>query len=113
MSDTEKSLFIGCNRFGGTRCALSCAHYDRYRGCRKTCKTLEEFMKSAVEDGTPDLETMVKDYHKDKPPSSMPSKHSCKGLPLQEFKCKYCKFVAKSGRGLKKHMTMSHKMIYR
>ncbi len=104
MPDTEKNLFIRCERFGGTRCALGCAHFDRYRGCRKNCKDLENFMKE-----TPDLESMVKEYYDKNPSEFLTSVNSCKGLPLQEYRCKYCRFVAKSERGLKKHMTMSHK----
>lgn len=100
----DKSLFIGCSRFGGTRCALGCAHFDRYKACRRDCKTLEAFMKDAENE---DLEKQVKLYYADKT-SPMPSRYSCKGLPLQEFRCKYCRFVAKSSRGLKKHVTMSH-----
>jgi hypothetical protein len=44
--------------------------------------------------------------------SLLPSKRCCEGLPLEEEKphtCEKCGYVAASERGLKSHMTRSHK----
>lgn len=105
MEDESKKEvpYIGCHRFGGKRNALACAHFDRYRGCRRRCKSLEEVMKTT--------ETFVEDVKStyEVRQSLLPSKHSLKGLPLEPFRCQVCDYVAKSSRGLKAHMTRSHK----
>ena len=81
MEDESKKEVphIGCHRFGGKRNALACAHFDRYRGCRRRCKTLEEAMKSS-EDFIEHVKAVYGEFE-----SLLPSKHSLKGLPLEPF----------------------------
>ncbi len=104
MEDTSKkeSPYIGCNRFGGKRNAHACAHFDRYRGCRRRCKSLEEVLAS-TETFTDDVKSIYEGRQ-----SLLPAKHSLKGLPLEPFRCPLCDYVAKSLRGLKAHKTRSH-----
>jgi predicted Zn-ribbon and HTH transcriptional regulator len=98
----HEGWYIGCPRFGGSRFSLSCAHLDRRKGCRRYCATLKKKMEER-----PDFIESMKEVYKESP-STLPSKYSGKGLPIQPFQCDYCGFVAKSDRGLKSHITKSH-----
>jgi len=103
--EEKAPVYIGCLRFGSKRFAMACAHYDRFRGCRKRCKSLEEAMKA-----DPDFIQHVEEAYRDRQ-MLLPCRHSCKGLPLEEdnpYKCTKCGYVAKSIRGMKSHATRSH-----
>ena len=102
-SNKEVPLYIECSRFGGKRNALSCAHFDRYRGCRRRCKSLEGAMKANEE-----FVDKVKHVYEARE-SFMSSKHSLKGLPLEPLRCQICDYVGKSVKGLSIHMKRSHK----
>jgi len=100
--------FIKCERFGGRRPAPACVHFDRYKPCRRGCLTLAKWMKD-----NPDYEAIVAKAYGAKPKTFaaarvMTSKHSGKALPKEGTACKRCRFVAKTPRGLKVHMTRSH-----
>ena len=40
---------------------------------------------------------------------SIPFKHSGRNLPDPKLACKFCKFIARSERGLRIHLKRSHK----
>ena len=101
----EREWRIHCVRFGGTRNSLACAHYDRYRSCRKNCAELKKIV-----DEHEDFEDKVAALFKDRK-TFLSSNYSCKGIPSSKevpFKCHICGYVAKSERGLKSHKTRSH-----
>ena len=95
---------IACPRFGGSRLAPSCCTMDRYRFCRKRCKTLSDHLQKF-----PNLPEEAQKYYKDKELSGwqmMNMSFANKSLPPDvSLVCKKCGFVAKSPRGLKSHMT--------
>lgn len=102
----EIDIFIKCPRFGGTRNGLACAHYDRYRACRRTCESLAELIKKYE-----DFDGKVSSCFAERS-SFMTSRSSCKFLPVEkesEFKCVGCGYLAKSARGMRSHITRSHK----
>lgn len=102
----EIDIFIKCPRFGGTRNGLSCAHYDRYRGCRKSCESLAGLIVK-YEDFAGAVRECFSERH-----SYMTARSSCKNLPVEEesdYKCEACGYIAKSARGMRAHLTRSHK----
>jgi len=109
--------FIECPKFGGKRPAPACIHYDRYKACRRKCKSLE-----AYTDAHPDYQEIVeKQYAKPKEGDFIQStlfgglqaKHSGKGVPDSELACHLCSFVGKSSRGLHIHLRRTHKVLKR
>jgi hypothetical protein len=107
--------FIECERFGGKRPAPACVHFDRFKTCRRWCTALRKHMEktpSFLEKVTaiysPKKESTTEEYFQHQ--LFMPRKHSGKGIPDPELGCKICKFVAKSPRGLRTHMTRTHKV---
>lgn len=105
---------LPCSRFGGTRPAVCCVHFDRYRNCRRNCSELKKLLIQR-----PDFAKLVEDYfaERSKKPVSegglfeCKSSQSGKNLPDPLLGCKYCNFIAKSPRGLKIHMRRTHKKI--
>lgn len=107
MTDEQQRHSISCPRFGGTRFATACVHYDRYRGCRRGCPDLAKHMKEF-----PNLVEIAKEWfanHDDKPIfAAMSSKFSGKGVADPQLRCRYCRFVGKSPRGLRIHYSRTH-----
>lgn len=99
--------YISCPRFGGRRLALSCVHYDRYRGCRRNCVSLK---KHLAEHGN--LKELVEEHFADRE-TFLPSNNSGKNVPDPERACKFCDFVGKSVRGLMIHYRRTHNVSYR
>jgi len=99
-----------CPKFGGKRLAPVCVHSDRYRYCRMGCHSIEKIMKD-----NPDLlkesKEFYKNYTKDKKGYNVKSRHSwvVHGPPKEKIPCPHCKFKALTQRGLKSHLTRSHK----
>lgn len=82
-------------------------HFDRYRLCRKKCKSLEAFLKK-----TPDAKELLKpaqEREKGKERFVQLSLFSGRNLPDADLRCKSCDFTAKSPRGLKVHRSRTHK----
>lgn len=113
MSNLEH--FIECPKLGGKRPAPACIHYDRYRSCRRKCKSLEAYVKA-----NPNYKEVVEEhYNKNKDGSfieatlfaSLPSKQSGKNIPDFDLACHLCSFTGKSKRGLCIHLRRTHKVF--
>jgi hypothetical protein len=114
----EPEMYIGCPRFGGQRLAPACAHYDRYRFCRRSCKNLERFIEAH-----PDIDGMLKvvqeaeakrkekEAEEQRTSVFLHSKFSGRGMPDPKLSCKYCKFIGKTERGLCIHYKRTHKLL--
>jgi hypothetical protein len=106
-----EQLFIKCSRFGGTRLSYACAHYDRYRGCRKGCKPLQTIINEV--EGFKELVQAHYDAKDLVNPDriTIASDNCCSRLPVKktEFTCEICGYTARSSRGFKSHRTKSHK----
>lgn len=102
--------FIECPRFGGSRPAPACVHYDRYRLCRKKCKSLEAYLKNNkdFQKELDHLKEKEKNKLRYKQPDLFTQKFSGKNLPDSSLRCSACRFTAKSDRGLKIHKKRSH-----
>lgn len=98
-----ETFYIPCPRFKRNVNALSCAHWDRYRNCRRKCAVLKG--KILTTENFIDKVNEVYQEEKD----IMPASYSCKGLPYAPFMCTLCDFVGKSDLGLRVHMTRRHK----
>lgn len=84
--------------------------YDRYKACRRHCAALKEVL-----DKEPDLVAQADEYFKKKTQEKevvdlFGTKFLGKNLPDAIFGCKMCAFIAKSERGLRVHMTRTHKI---
>lgn len=108
-----KSHYIECPRFKGQRSAAACILFDRYKICRRRCKTLESHLKD-----NRDLTEKVKGYVDERKENKntklfLGGWKSCRffgqNLPNDNLNCKYCNFVASSERGLKVHLKRTHK----
>ena len=108
-----KAHYIGCPRFKGQRSAAACILFDRYKVCRRRCKSLESHLKKE-----PDLVEKVKEYLEGRKEKKQTKsllnglksfKFFGKNLPNNNLNCKYCNFVASSERGLKTHLKRTHK----
>lgn len=105
-----KLHYIKCPRFHGCRSAAACVLFDRYKICRRRCKSLEAHLKKH-----PELTEKVKGYlekrkeKKERRNFLRDWKFFGKNLPGNKFNCKLCDFVARSERGLKIHMKRTHK----
>ena len=119
MIETEDEdlgkIAISCDRFGGTRPAVSCVHFDRYRSCRRGCLSLKKLLTER-----PDFAKTVEDYFEQRAEKARitggglfecKSNQSGKNLPDPVLGCKFCNFVGKSPRGLRIHMRRTHKVI--
>ncbi len=105
--------FIACPRFGGRRPAPACMHYDRYRLCRKKCKSLEAFIKKNP--SSPELVKAIQaketaETRYEQPSLFLPTKFSGKNLPDFALQCRLCVFVGKTERGLKIHLKRKHRV---
>ena len=114
MDEEKRALrfeehFIVCPIKGGTRCAACCVYFDRYKGCRRHCASLNKHLKA-----NPTLMEAVTQYYEEK------KKEKVKGsgndffgqfLPDLELTCPYCKFIGKSPRGLRIHLRRTHNRI--
>ena len=117
--------FIECPKFGGKRPAPACMHYDRYKSCRRNCKSLEAYVKA-----NPNYQEVVEKHYtkkhcdEDKPAQQglfvqttllggLQAKHSGKNIPDYELACHLCSFVGKSKRGLYIHLRRTHKILKR
>lgn len=99
--------FIACPATGGTRCAACCVYFDRYKGCRRHCASLNKHLTA-----NPTLIEEVRKYYEEKKktkPQEDANKFFGQFLPTPELNCMFCKFIAKSARGLKIHMRRTHK----
>lgn len=114
LAETEKkewlgNTFVSCPRFGGTRMAPVCVHADRYRFCRRSCSSIEKLLKDRpdfLEEAKDFYEKYAKDKNLKAPTTKSWIKH---GAPKPKISCPHCSFKAKSERGLKAHITRSHK----
>jgi hypothetical protein len=100
--------YVDCPKFGGTRQAPACIHFDRYKPCRRNCKSIRNHLEKY-----PDFPKIVAEYfsvrEKENPGIfTMGSKYAGKNLPDPELACRYCKFIAKTVRGLRIHYKRSH-----
>lgn len=101
----KKAHYIRCPRYGGRRAAPACIIYDRYKRCRKTCKSLEKHLEEH-----PDLVKEAKDLLEKKSPTlRQGALFAGRDLPDGELRCEGCGFQANSLRGLKLHKAKSHK----
>jgi len=109
MEDTTLKFeehYIACPLTSGTRCAACCVYFDRYKGCRRHCASLNQHLKA-----NPTLiEEVTKYYERKKSdkPSDTSNKFFGQFLPSPELNCPYCKFIAKSARGLRVHLRRTH-----
>jgi len=103
---------IHCPKFGGSRLAPACITQDCYRTCRRSCESLADHIEKH-----PDLIKKSIRYYKRRAkkkdgnlfgPMSMAGRNL---PPKKELQCpiKRCRFVGLSKRGLKSHVTRSHK----
>jgi hypothetical protein len=104
----QESSMIDCPKFGGKRSAPACIVFDKYKVCRKNCKSLSKFLldnPSAEKEAQDEIEKMKK-----KGSAIMSSRMAGKNLPNRRPKlvCKDCGFVARTIRGLKQHFKQSH-----
>jgi hypothetical protein len=102
---TELDSYIACPKFGGYRTAPACIVLDRYRICRRKCTSLERYLKDHPE-GAKEAEDAAK--HKS-PALIKVSHHAGQSLPDAALRCSVCLYQARSERGLKTHLTRSHK----
>lgn len=99
-----------CPRYGGTRSALCCVSYDRYKACRRHCTALR-----AILDIEKDLVAVAEEYFKNKTKGKnvegdlFGTKFLGKNIPDPALGCRFCSFVAKSERGFRIHMKRTHK----
>lgn len=109
--------FIECPKFGGKRPAPACMHYDRYKSCRRNCKSLEAYVKV-----NPNYQEVVEKHYAKKQEcdfvqktlfGGLQAKHSGKNIPDYEMACHLCSFVGKSTRGLYIHLKRTHKILKR
>lgn len=103
---------IPCPQTGGSKSVHACCVLDRYRRCRKKCRSLANYLKEHPEIKN-EAESYVKKTRQDSTGWLFKTlQHANEGLPNTnpELQCTHsgCEFVAKSKRGLKVHMTRTH-----
>lgn len=100
---------ISCPRTGGTKMAIVCIHYDCYRFCRKNCASLNALIKKNPEI-LEKINKILATRGKEKNQGVLfETKFSGKNIPNPSLRCKWCRFTAKSERGLKIHYKRTHK----
>jgi len=114
MDEEKRALkfeehYVACSAHGGTRCAACCVYFDRYKGCRRHCASLNQHLKA-----NPTLMEEVTEYYENKKKGKTPengSKFFGQFLPDPVLSCTYCKFIAKSVRGLRIHLRRTHNKV--
>lgn len=100
--------YIDCPIMQGKRCAACCVYFDRYKGCRRHCASLNQHLKTSptfMEEVTQYYETKKSNSKKE---TEGETKFFGQFLPSPELNCPYCKFIAKSARGLRVHLRRTH-----